>query len=206
MNATWIPMTMGLMLWACSTPYTTVDADDNQASPPATEETPPPIATAGPSMGTTTPSASMESVVLSFLNADDWNYERVNTNLYRMRFTGKSGTWIVLAQIKPENEQVVFYSVIPQAQNIPDHRRHAAAEYLTRANYGMLVGNFEMDFNDGEVRYKTLIDVEGGSLQAKQVKTLLYLNVLTFDKYLPGLQAVVAEAQTPATAVKAVEN
>lgn len=194
------------LLCACGTPTMTTAPDAVEALVQPSEETPPPIATAGPSVGTMTPSASMDSVVLSFLNADDWNYERVDTNLYRMRFTGKSGTWVVLAQIKPENEQVVFYSVIPQAQNVPDHRRHAAAEYLTRANYGMLVGNFEMDFNDGEVRYKTLIDVEGGSLQAKQVKTLLYLNVLTFDKYLPGLQAVVAEAQTPANAVKAVEN
>jgi len=33
-------------------------------------------------------------------------------------------------------------------------------EFLTRANYGLNIGNFEMDFQDGEIRFKTAIDVE----------------------------------------------
>lgn len=28
------------------------------------------------------------------------------------------------------------------------------AEFLTRANYGLVFGNFEMDMHDGEIRYK----------------------------------------------------
>ena len=31
------------------------------------------------------------------------------------------------------------------------------AEFLTRANYGLLNGNFEMDMGDGELRYKCYI-------------------------------------------------
>ena len=30
----------------------------------------------------------------------------------------------------------------------------AVAEYITRANYGLRLGNFEMDYRDGEVRYR----------------------------------------------------
>ena len=32
-------------------------------------------------------------------------------------------------------------------------------EYLTRANYGLTVGNFELDHRDGEIRYKVSINV-----------------------------------------------
>ena len=32
-------------------------------------------------------------------------------------------------------------------------KRQDIAEYLTRANYGMVMGNFEMDYSDGEIRY-----------------------------------------------------
>jgi hypothetical protein len=30
----------------------------------------------------------------------------------------------------------------------------------------MIIGNFEMDFEDGEIRYKTSIDVEDDSLSS----------------------------------------
>jgi len=43
-------------------------------------------------------------------------------------------------------------------------------KFLTRANYGMMIGNFEMDFTDGEIRYKTSIDVEGDKLSSALIK------------------------------------
>ena len=41
----------------------------------------------------------------------------------------------------------------------------AIAEFLTRTNYSMIIGNFELDFADGEIRYKTSIDVQGDFLR-----------------------------------------
>jgi hypothetical protein len=38
-------------------------------------------------------------------------------------------------------------------------KQQTIAKFITRANYGMSLGNFELDFNDGEIRYKTSIDV-----------------------------------------------
>jgi len=43
-------------------------------------------------------------------------------------------------------------------------KRGAVAEFINRANYGIIIGNFEMDFADGEIRYKTSIDVQGDKL------------------------------------------
>jgi hypothetical protein len=48
------------------------------------------------------------------------------------------------------------------------------AEFLTRANSGMVIGNFELDFADGEIRYKTSIDVEGDKLSYAIIKRLVY--------------------------------
>lgn len=54
--------------------------------------------------------------------------------------------------------------------NVPEDRRLALAEFLTRANYGLFIGNFEMDWQDGEVRYKTSIDVAGDRLSTALVQ------------------------------------
>ena len=80
------------------------------------------------------------------------------------------------------------------------------AEFLTRANYGLIIGNFEMDLTDGEVRYKTGIDVEGDRLSAALVKNLVYANVLTMDQYLPGIMRLIYADVSPAEAIVQVEG
>ena len=61
------------------------------------------------------------------------------------------------------------------------------AEFVTRANRGMRIGNFELDFDDGEIRYKTSMDVEGGDLTDKMIDNLLRANLTTTDRYFTGL-------------------
>lgn len=79
------------------------------------------------------------------------------------------------------------------------------AEFLTRANYGLMIGNFEMDFNDGEIRYKTSIDVEGDNLSSALLKQLVYANVMTMDQYLPGIIAVIDGNISPVDANAKIE-
>ncbi len=80
------------------------------------------------------------------------------------------------------------------------------AEYLTRANYGLRIGNFEMDFSDGEVRYKTSIDVKGGNLTPSMVKVIVYANLHTMDRYLPGIMEVIFTEHSPKQVIDTVEG
>src|SRR5260221_4823931 len=67
--------------------------------------------------------------------------------------TGEHGMYTCYAQAREETEQFVFYSFY--AVKAPESKRVTAMEYVTRANYGLFIGNFELDMSDGEVRYKT---------------------------------------------------
>ena len=119
-------------------------------------------------------------------------------------FQGESGQWLCYARIREEQEQFVFYSVCQV--NAPEDKRMAVAEFLTRANYGLLIGNFELDFSDGETRYKTSIDVEGDHLSPALVQQLVYANVLTMDRYLPGIMSVLYGDVSPAEAIAQIEG
>ncbi len=66
-----------------------------------------------------------------------------------MEYEGENGRWPCYAQAHADQDRYVFYSVIPVTA--PEGRRIAVAELLTRANYGMLIGNFELDLDDGEI-------------------------------------------------------
>ncbi|MEL6492946.1 MAG: YbjN domain-containing protein [Cyanobacteria bacterium J06621_3] len=76
------------------------------------------------------------------------------------------------------------------------------AQFITRANYGLILGNFELDYTDGEIRYKTSLDVESDRLTPALTKNLIYTNVMTMDQYLPGLLAVLEQQTPPGQAIK----
>ncbi|MEL7052307.1 MAG: YbjN domain-containing protein [Cyanobacteria bacterium J06588_5] len=76
------------------------------------------------------------------------------------------------------------------------------AQFITRANYGLILGNFELDYTDGEIRYKTSLDVESDRLTPALTKNLISTNVTTMDQYLPGLLAFLEQQTPPGQAIK----
>lgn len=143
--------------------------------------------------------------VKAFFETDQWAFYQVPGQPFLfVEFQGKNGQWKGLAQVDDEHAQFVFYSISP----ISAPQRHVAsmAEFLTRANFGMLIGNFEIDLEDGQIRFKTSIDVEGSQLDAAMVKRLVYTNVLTMDKYLPGIQAIINDDVGPEEAIAQIED
>jgi hypothetical protein len=66
---------------------------------------------------------------------------------------------------------------------------------------GKRVEHFELDFAEGEVAYKTSIDVEGSTLTFPQMKRLVDTNVAMMDQYLPGIKAVIQGDASPEEAI-----
>ncbi len=135
----------------------------------------------------------LRKAIKDFFDKDSWNYEPVDNQpddepVYRMGFSGDDGQWLCFAQARTGQEQFVFYSLAPV--KAPEERRGEMAEFITRANYGMIIGNFEMDFADGEVRYKSSIDVQDAELTYALAHHIVYANVFTMNRYLKGISAV----------------
>ncbi len=123
----------------------------------------------------------------------------------RLFYDGRNGKWDAYAQAREAQAQFVFYSVYPQL--ISDHQRPPMAELLTRINYGLILGNFEMDYADGEVRYKTSIDVDHSEeLTAALIKPVVFANLGTMDKYCPALMAIAEDKLSPKEALALVEG
>ncbi len=147
----------------------------------------------------------MFQTVINFFTQDDWSFTRIQGEQgLRLGFQGDNGTWNCYAQTREDLEQFVFYSICPI--HAPESRRSAAAEFITRANYNLIVGNFEMDFTDGEIRYKTSIDINPNQLIADTLKRLVYANVMTMDEYLPGIIAVIEQDVSPEVAIAQIEE
>ncbi len=140
-----------------------------------------------------------------FLEEDDWHPQQLEDKaVYRSYFWGKNGEMRCYAQIHMELEQFMFYAVA--TVRVPEPVRPAVAEFLTRANYGMRIGNFEMDYADGEVRYKSSVDFENVELVPQLIRNTIYPAVQTMDRYLDGLMRVTYGGQTPFEAIAEIEG
>ena len=147
----------------------------------------------------------ISETMMQFFADENWAYMASESEpVLRVPFQGTNGQWMCYAQAREEQEQFVFYSVCPAVA--PEERQAAVAEFLTRANYGVIIGNFEMDYRDGELRYKTSLDVEGDALSPALMRSLVYANVAMMDHYLPGIMSVIYGNVSPEEAIEQIEG
>jgi hypothetical protein len=118
-------------------------------------------------------------------------------------FEGDNGSFIVALSVREDAQQLVFYAYAPDVT--PDEHLGAMMELVTRANYGLIIGNFELDLVDGEVRFKVALDVEGLEDPTVVVKSHLAAALTTLDQYFPAIVAVQSGEKTAADALAQVE-
>ena len=76
-----------------------------------------------------------------------------------------------LFRVQEKNNLLAVYGILPFL--IPESHQSAAMLLITQINYDMLIGNLEMDINDGEIRYKNAIDVEAVGMDENTIEHLL---------------------------------
>jgi len=140
-----------------------------------------------------------------YFQADEWVVEKLDgkTTLV-MEFVGEKAAWECHAEARDDAEQFVFYSLAPF--DVPAEYRPAMSEFITRANSGMVIGNFELDFSNGLVRFKTSLDLEGTPLSYPLAYYAVWANIRAMNDYLPGLLAVGVAGMSPLVAIAAVED
>ena len=144
--------------------------------------------------------------VRDFLDKDDWKYEyQQEKNVIRSGITLK-------CKLQSVKLFLIFnetgYTVIATAPlNADESSRPNVMEYLTRANYGLRNGNFEMDVDDGEVRYKSYVNVKGmDTISSEVIQDSIMLPVVMMDRYGDGIAALMFGFSDPVTEIKKVEN
>lgn len=65
--------------------------------------------------------------------------------------------------------------------------------FCTLANFGLAVGAFELSLETGELNFRTGVNISGFEPDEALIRHLVYQNVVTFDKYLPALTAVLEQ-------------
>ena len=146
---------------------------------------------------------SLQDCTRAYLEASGCRCRREEEggSLYTFAARGEHGVYPVLVYARAP-----FLSCIASfRQTVPDARRLEAAEYLHRINYGLLLGNFEMDYDEGEVRFRTSLMAEE-SLPHEVLDRYIQMPAAMLDRYAPGLAAIVADGEIAGEALRRVQD
>lgn len=147
-------------------------------------------------------------VAIEWLNEDDWSFEENHrddgNNWTRSRYKGENATFDLVLDAREHQE--VFYVYIYWPIVIPVEKRLEVAELITRINYGLMLGNFELDMRDGEIRYKVSVDVEGSQLVSKMIENMVRSALGTSDRYAPAVLSCCYGDKTPLDALKMLQS
>lgn len=83
---------------------------------------------------------------------------------------------------------------------VPENRRAAVVEALTRINYQLIYGNFEMDLADGEVRFRTVVEGEK-DLDDVMIDRVLNANLSAADRHFAALMTITYGNASPDTVI-----
>ena len=98
-------------------------------------------------------------------------------------------------------ESIFIYeeTLIVLAQCVPrvdENQRTHAAEYLTRVNYELHLGNFQLDFDTGDIMYRVSQSLGEDELSKDIITKIIYMPLAMFKKYEENILAFAAHTNT----------
>lgn len=149
-----------------------------------------------------------EETALAFfarhLDEHKWHYHRVGDDPTLLSgFNGDDALWDFDMCVRQKADGVFLLGVNSYIPNkARPERRAACAELLSRLNFELSLGCFEMNHEDGEIRFRTSIVLPAADITSGIVEHLLRSNLAIVDQRLKPIMAVLYANTTPADALK----
>jgi hypothetical protein len=120
--------------------------------------------------------------ILFYFDTQGWKYQvpEPTKTLALLGIGSQNGQYPCMAEVQEDLYRFVFFSICPV--QVPMSKRKAMAELITRMNHHLFLGNFELDFDDGEVRFKTSVVYESVELTVTLIDHLVKSNLAAMNK------------------------
>lgn len=128
-------------------------------------------------------------IIKDFLISQEWQFTQVRgKNVLFFGISGKNGNFQCIVDLIEEENKFIFLSVC--GANTPSKKRQEMLELLNNLNYKLFFGSFEMNIEDGEIRFRTSISFNNIELNQKFIEELIMSNIITMDKSLPSIMGL----------------
>ena len=133
---------------------------------------------------------NLRDTAAAFLTYKKWPiFATEDTNLICTKFKGHNGSWNTFIQCHPSQPIVIIYSLFPHS--CPENKEQDLLRLITQLNDGLMIGNFEYNFEHREVRFKTSMNATYMSEKLEIFDAPFYHNFLAMDQYFAQLKAFI---------------
>ena len=141
--------------------------------------------------------------VVSLLKDSDYDFQVSDEDeVLRLLIEAEppAGSWVAYLRVM-DNDICVVYSQLEL--DVPPEHRETMSAFITRVNFGILLGNFELDLEDGECRFKTAFDSDGAEVPPAVIVNTIDGNLAKMHEYLPALRGIAMGEMTLDEALEA---
>lgn len=148
-------------------------------------------------------------ILEKYLKDNDWHYERDDQGeiiIFTGAIGGLGGAYdSVRIVVTAQEDFIQAFAILPAKAH---DKLAEMAEFLHRANHGLRQGAFEIDWDDGEIRFHlTYPDcVLNTDDRDACLTALLVLPAHMFGVYSKGIAAILLGLATPEAAIKLCEG
>lgn len=157
---------------------------------------------------TKTYSKPLAEAINQFLTEDDWKFSfNEDEGIFSFKLNLENMLKHVEYYVRVRKEDYIVHVIAPINADHTDQQVIAQmAEFICRANFGIVNGNFELDLTDGEIRYKCFVNCDGCSPSSEVIKDSIYVPASMYDRYASGLIGVLFGQLTAQEAIAKCEN
>ena len=102
---------------------------------------------------------------------------------------------------------ICTYALFPIHADVRNAELMAAlAEFICRSNYNLKQGCLEIDYEDGELRYRCFIDCEGTIPSDEVIANSIFCSTAMLENFSYGLIGIIFRNMTALEAVQACET
>ncbi len=146
----------------------------------------------------------LETVIEFFRNQDIKFHQSAEDPVLKAGFSGKNGRFSAIAIADDQRRSFEFYTVCPLT--VPEEKRPMIAELIARINWNLLLGSFDLDMDDGEIRFRTSIKLGKDQLSEEILLHTIFSNVVSMDLKFPGLAAAILTNASVSEAMSIIED
>lgn len=146
--------------------------------------------------------------IQNFLEQDDWRYSFMEENgLFRFTLSLRGKMKKINYVIDVKENLYIVYATAPFGAEVENVEETAElVKFLTMANYGLIRGNFEFDYRDGEIRFKIATDCENMALSDEVIKSSVYVPGMMFERYGDGISGILFGGMRAEDAIRHCEG
>ena len=146
------------------------------------------------------PSPSFEALI-DYIESKNFNHTPYpEEKRVTLSMSGKNANFRFSARITHDDDYLQVTANYPF--NVREEKlRPSTAELITRANYCMPLGKFEMDMADGEVRFHVTHVIGEEGLTSEMIEKHFMTAYFTTDRYFPAFMQHIHAGYTPEDAI-----